>query len=54
MTLESLLNQFKSENSFLGRRTNSKISVELVNLCGFGYVQNFYQIEKICSPAVKK
>ena len=24
------------------------------SLCGFGHVQNFYQIGKICSPAVKK
>ena len=36
MTLESLLNQFKSENSLLGRRTiltNTYISVELVKPC---------------------
>ena len=33
MTLESLLNQFKSENSSLGRRTNISISVELVKAC---------------------
>ena len=36
MTVESLLNQFKSENSFLDRRTyphKSYISVELVKAC---------------------
>ena len=37
MVLESLLNQFKSENSFLGRGThiltNSYISVELMKAC---------------------
>ena len=52
MKFESLLNQFKSENSFLGRRTYSDNSVELVKACG--HVQNFHQIGKICSPAVKK
>ena len=35
MTLESLLNQFKSENSYQGRRTypDSYFSVELVKAC---------------------
>ena len=47
MTLESLLNQFKSENSFLGRRRTRE------SLYGFRHVQNFYQIGRICSPAVR-
>ena len=58
MTLESLLNQFKSENSFLSCRTYPDKWLHLTRtfegLCGFGNVQNFYQIGKICSPAVKK
>ena len=58
MTLESLLNQFKSENPILGRRTYPDKYLHLIrtceSLCGFGHVQNFYQIRKICSRADKK
>ena len=58
MTLESLLNQFKSENIFLGRGTYYDKELHLSrtreSLCGFGHVQNFYQIGKICNPAVKQ
>ena len=52
------LKPVKSENSFLGNRTYPDKYLHLSrtreSLCGFGHVQNFYQIGKICSPAVNK
>ena len=52
MTLDSLLNQFKS-----GGRTYPdkllRLSRTPESLSGFGHVQNFYQIGRICSEAVK-
>ena len=57
MTLKTLFNQFISENSFLDRRTYPDKQLHLSrtreSLCGFGHVQNFNQIGRICSPAVK-
>ena len=57
MIFESLLNQFKSENSILDRKTypdkEFHPSRARESLCDFGHVQKFYQIGKICSPAVQ-
>ena len=50
-TFKSLLNLFKSENSLFSRRTcpdnelNFRRTCE--GSCGFGHVQNFYQIGRI-------